>query len=136
MPVSFLSDVDLTLIGADAITSAGIINKIGTLGLAAYNYKLKKPTYALGSNIKFLPKNFKLKIHLKKNPKEIISSKILNVTEPTLAEWREQGIGPDFIVLSHNTVKYSLDAIMDYVRNNKVFDIPLEDNQKPVKRPN
>jgi len=77
---SFLSDADLTIIGADAITSAGIINKIGTLGLAAYNYQLKKPTYALGSNIKFLPNSFKLKLHQKKNPKEIISSKILNVT--------------------------------------------------------
>jgi len=77
---SFLSKVDTVLTGADAITSDGLINKIGTFGLAMFAHISKKPVYALGSSIKFLPKDYKLNLYQKKNSKEIISNNISNVT--------------------------------------------------------
>lgn len=77
---SFLIKADAVLVGADAITSNGLINKIGTFGLAMFAHKNKKPVYALGSSIKFLPKDYKLNLHQRKNSKEIISNNLSNIT--------------------------------------------------------
>lgn len=76
---SFLLEADIIFVGADAVTSNGLVNKIGTLGLVTYAHQLKKPVYALSSNIKFLPKDYKLNLHQYKNPNEILPTKISNV---------------------------------------------------------
>ncbi len=62
-------------------------------------------------------------------------SKILNVNEITLAEWRRNRTGPDFIVLKSNTVKYNLDSIMEYLRENALFEIPQDGSYGAGKRP-
>ena len=58
------------------------------------------------------------------NPKQV--AKILNVSELSLSEWRQKGIGPDFIWLDikRRNVKYSLDAIMDFVKDGKLSQYP------------
>lgn len=77
---SFISDADIIFIGGDAITNTGLINKIGTKGIAitAQNYNI--PIYALCSIIKLVPQNYKIKLDIEKNPNEIINNKITNVT--------------------------------------------------------
>lgn len=77
---SFIPDADIILVGGDAITNNGLINKIGTKGLAIASQNHKIPIYALCSTIKFLPKNYQVDFNLKKNPDEILSKKISNVT--------------------------------------------------------
>jgi translation initiation factor 2B subunit (eIF-2B alpha/beta/delta family) len=77
---SFLLDADMILVGGDAITDTELINKIGTKGLAMAAQHYNTPIYALCSTIKFLPKNYQVTINKQKNPKEIIKSKISNVT--------------------------------------------------------
>ncbi|HSE83106.1 MAG TPA: hypothetical protein VLB01_00995 [Thermodesulfobacteriota bacterium] len=46
--------VDLILIGGDSISTDGLINKIGTLGLAVFAKQSNVPIYALLGNEKFL----------------------------------------------------------------------------------
>jgi translation initiation factor 2B subunit (eIF-2B alpha/beta/delta family) len=77
---SFISDADMILVGGDAITDAGLINKIGTKGIAMTAQHYNTPTYALCSTIKFLPKNYPVTLNHQKNPNEIISNKMSNVT--------------------------------------------------------
>jgi translation initiation factor 2B subunit (eIF-2B alpha/beta/delta family) len=77
---SFLPDADLILVGGDAITNTGLINKIGTKGIAVTAQHYNTPTYALCSTIKFLPHNYQVNLDHQKNPNEIISDKISNVT--------------------------------------------------------
>lgn len=50
----------MVLFGADAVTSGGIVNKIGTnlIALAARSYN--KPCYVLADSTKFLPTSYKL----------------------------------------------------------------------------
>ena len=77
---SILPDTDLILIGADAVSSSGIVNKIGTQGLAIAAKQYNKTIYALCSIDKILPKEYPIIIKYQKNPKEIISQPIKNVT--------------------------------------------------------
>ena len=77
---SFISYADLILFGADAVTDTGLINKIGTKGIALTAQHHNTPTYALCSNIKLLPKQYQVSIDQLKNPDEIIKDKISNVT--------------------------------------------------------
>jgi translation initiation factor 2B subunit (eIF-2B alpha/beta/delta family) len=77
---SFLKDTDIILLGGDAVTSKGLINKIGTKGLAITAQKQKIPIYALCSTIKILPEKYIVKFNQEKNTKEIIRNKIFNVT--------------------------------------------------------
>ncbi len=77
---SFISESDMILVGGDAVTDFGLINKIGTKGIAITAQHYKTPIYALCSTIKFLPKNYPLTLKQKKDPNEIISNKISNVT--------------------------------------------------------
>ena len=77
---SFISDADIILVGGDAITDAGLINKIGTKGIAITAQHYNTPTYALCSNIKFLPKNYQVTLNHQKNPNEILTNKISNIT--------------------------------------------------------
>jgi len=77
---SFISDADMIIVGGDAITNTGLINKIGTKGIAIAAQQCKTPIYALCSTIKFLPCNYYLNLDHQKNPNEIISNKISNIT--------------------------------------------------------
>ena len=77
---SFLPNADLILIGADAVSSSGVVNKIGTQGLAIAAKQYNKTLYALCSTDKILPKEYPINLNYQKNPKEIISQTLKNVS--------------------------------------------------------
>lgn len=53
---SFMHDVDLVLVGADAITSEGnVVNKIGTSTIAVLAHEARKPFYVVSELLKFDP---------------------------------------------------------------------------------
>jgi ribose 1,5-bisphosphate isomerase len=53
---SFMRDVDIVIVGADAITSEGnIINKIGTGTIALLAHEARKPFYVVAELLKFDP---------------------------------------------------------------------------------
>ncbi|MCW4018223.1 MAG: S-methyl-5-thioribose-1-phosphate isomerase [Candidatus Bathyarchaeota archaeon] len=53
---SFMHDVDLVLVGADAIISEGnIVNKIGSSAIAVLAHEARKPFYAVTELLKFDP---------------------------------------------------------------------------------
>jgi len=67
-----MKEVDLVLIGADCLTPLGLVNKVGTYGLAVSAKERKVPFYALCGTEKLLgagmTKGFRI---LKKDPKEV-----------------------------------------------------------------
>jgi len=53
---SYMGDVDLVIVGADAITSEGnVINKIGTSSIAVLANEARKPFYVVSELLKFDP---------------------------------------------------------------------------------
>jgi ribose 1,5-bisphosphate isomerase len=53
---SFIEDVDLVIVGADAITSEGnVVNKIGTSNIAVLANEARKPLYVVSELLKFDP---------------------------------------------------------------------------------
>ncbi|MCL5876701.1 MAG: S-methyl-5-thioribose-1-phosphate isomerase [Candidatus Bathyarchaeota archaeon] len=53
---TFISEVDIVIVGADAITSEGnVVNKIGTGGLAVLAREARKPFYVVSELLKFDP---------------------------------------------------------------------------------
>lgn len=53
---SYMGDVDLVLVGADAITSEGnVVNKIGTSAIAVLASEARKPFYVVSELLKFDP---------------------------------------------------------------------------------
>jgi len=53
---SYMGEVDLVLVGADAITSEGnVVNKIGTSGIAVLANEARKPFYVASELLKFDP---------------------------------------------------------------------------------
>ena len=53
---SFIGNVDLIILGADAITSEGnVVNKIGTSAIAVLAYEARKPLYVVSELLKFDP---------------------------------------------------------------------------------
>jgi ribose 1,5-bisphosphate isomerase len=53
---SFMHDVDMVIVGADAITSEGnVINKIGTSAIAVLAHEARKPFYVVSELLKFDP---------------------------------------------------------------------------------
>jgi ribose 1,5-bisphosphate isomerase len=53
---SYMGDVDLVVVGADAITSEGnIVNKVGTSGIAVLANEARKPFYVVSELLKFDP---------------------------------------------------------------------------------
>ena len=53
---SFMRDVDIVIVGADAITSEGnVINKIGTGTIALLAHEARKPLYVVAELLKFDP---------------------------------------------------------------------------------
>ena len=77
---SLIQYADLIIVGGDAVTDTGLINKIGTKAIAITAKHYNTPIYALCSTIKFLPKNYPITLDHLKNPDEIIKRKISNVT--------------------------------------------------------
>ena len=53
---SFMGNVDVVIVGADAITSEGnVVNKIGTSSIAVLAYEARKPFYVISELLKFDP---------------------------------------------------------------------------------
>lgn len=53
---SFMGNVDLVIVGADAITSEGnVVNKIGTSGIAVLAHEARVPFYVVSELLKFDP---------------------------------------------------------------------------------
>jgi len=53
---SYMGDVDLVVVGADALTSEGsVVNKIGTSGIAVLANEASKPFYVVSELLKFDP---------------------------------------------------------------------------------
>ena len=53
---SYMGNVDLVVVGADAITSEGnVVNKIGTSGIAVLANEARKPFYVVSELLKFDP---------------------------------------------------------------------------------
>ncbi|MEI6731943.1 MAG: hypothetical protein WCK90_04665 [archaeon] len=55
-----LKEVDVILIGADAILSEGVINKIGSDAIAEISFVHKKPLYIVADSWKYSPKHVKI----------------------------------------------------------------------------
>lgn len=53
---TFMNDVDMVIVGADALTSEGnVINKIGTSAIALLAYEARKPLYVVTELLKYDP---------------------------------------------------------------------------------
>lgn len=76
---NYIETSDMVIVGGDAIDRGGLVNKIGTLGLAIAAKHFNVDCYSLCGSEKILPIAYNLKIE-KKNPGEITFSKIKNVT--------------------------------------------------------
>jgi len=78
--LSLVGESDLVMVGADAITLKGVVNKIGTYGLALAAREKRIPFYVLAGKEKFLPPPFSDAIRIEKNdPKEITRESVTNV---------------------------------------------------------
>jgi len=75
---NYIETSDMVIVGGDAIVEDGLVNKIGTLGLAIAAKHFNVGCYSLCGSEKILPISYNLKI-VKKNPSEITTSKIKNV---------------------------------------------------------
>jgi translation initiation factor 2B subunit (eIF-2B alpha/beta/delta family) len=76
---SFLSESDLIFVGADAISKYGLVNKIGTYGLAIAGKKIGIKFYTLCNTKKIVPSNYQLKSEKQKDPTEISKKVFTNV---------------------------------------------------------
>lgn len=77
---SFLPEVQMVLVGADAVSSRGVTNKIGTSALALASRTLEKNIYALCGSEKFLPSGRALPAESPKDPTEVASGPLPNTT--------------------------------------------------------
>ena len=68
----FLEDIDMIITGCDCVCQKGIVNKIGTKGLAISASHYGIPFYVLCEKSKFLPTNYREEPSIEaKDPKEI-----------------------------------------------------------------
>jgi ribose 1,5-bisphosphate isomerase len=84
---SYMGDVDLVFVGADAITSEGnVVNKIGTSSIAVLAHEARKPFYVVSELLKFDPEtlNGGYERIEQRNPAEVWSEapKNLSVRNP------------------------------------------------------
>jgi translation initiation factor eIF-2B subunit delta len=78
--LSLVGESDLVMVGADAITFQGVVNKIGTYGLALAARDKAIPFYVLAGWEKFLPAPFSRALRIeKKDPREITEETLPNV---------------------------------------------------------
>lgn len=86
----FIKDVNIVMVGSDAIRKEGVVNKIGTYTMAVVAKEHKKPFYVVGNTLK-LDKRKKLVIE-KRNPHEVYMAhiKTLEVKNPAfdLTPWK------------------------------------------------
>ncbi|MCB0193069.1 MAG: hypothetical protein KDJ65_14085 [Anaerolineae bacterium] len=75
-----LAEVQRIFVGADSVSPAGLINKSGTLGLALAAQALGVDFYALCGLEKFLPDAYAHPPEPPKNPAEIVTETMDNVT--------------------------------------------------------
>ncbi|MBN2602972.1 MAG: translation initiation factor eIF-2B [Candidatus Thermoplasmatota archaeon] len=75
----YLDVANIVIVGGDAIVENGLVNKTGTLGIAIASKYYNVDFYSLCGTEKILPIGYNLKI-LKRNPVEITSRKLKNVT--------------------------------------------------------
>jgi len=83
---TFIGDVDIVVVGADAITSEGnVVNKIGTGGIAVLAHEARKPFYIVSELLKFDPETLSGECEKieQRNPTEVWSEapqrlKVLN----------------------------------------------------------
>jgi len=79
--LSLVDECDVVMVGADAITAEGVVNKIGTYGLALAAKKKAVPFYVLVGAEKFLPPPFAHALRIeKRDPTEITAETIPFVT--------------------------------------------------------
>ena len=76
---SFLPEVQLVVVGADTISSEGLVNKIGTFSLSLSAREYKIDFYALCGTEKFLPKGRSVDLKDPKEPKEVLKESLANV---------------------------------------------------------
>jgi eIF-2B alpha/beta/delta-like uncharacterized protein len=71
-----MDDVDMVITGCDCICSKGVVNKIGTRGLAMASSCQNKPFYIICERSKFLPSKYMNMPHIdEKDPSEILEEK-------------------------------------------------------------
>jgi translation initiation factor eIF-2B subunit delta len=70
---SLMGECDVVMVGADAITPEGVVNKIGTYALALAAREQKVPFYVLAGQEKFLPLPLRIE---EKDPKEVTQETI------------------------------------------------------------
>ncbi len=58
LALAMVSQANLVLVGADHLTANGLVNKIGTYGIALAAHRNRVPMYALCSSEKFLPPGY------------------------------------------------------------------------------
>lgn len=68
------SEARIVLVGADAVTRDGVINKIGTWPLALAARERAVPVYALVTTDKFVPDEYELPAEPPRDPTEVLSS--------------------------------------------------------------
>jgi translation initiation factor 2B subunit (eIF-2B alpha/beta/delta family) len=74
---SLMGECDCVMLGADAVTPQGIVNKIGTYALALAAREQKIPFYVLAGTEKLLPPLFSQTLRIEeKDPKEVIQEAI------------------------------------------------------------
>jgi ribose 1,5-bisphosphate isomerase len=85
----FMNEVDVVIVGADAIRREGIVNKIGTYILAVLAKENKKPFYVVGSTLK-LDNRKKITIEERSSGEIIENMKSLNTRNPAfdLTPWK------------------------------------------------
>ncbi len=77
--LSLVGECDLVMVGADSITPAGVVNKIGTYGLALAARDKGIPFYVLAGTEKFLPPPFSQNLRIeRKDQKEITQETLPN----------------------------------------------------------
>jgi translation initiation factor eIF-2B subunit delta len=77
---SLLPEAGVVLVGADSVSPQGLVNKIGTAGLALAAGALGVDIYALCSSQKFLPASYPPRPQELREPAEILAEPIPNVT--------------------------------------------------------
>jgi len=77
---ALVREARVVLLGADAVTREGVVNKVGTWPLALAARECGVPVYALASAEKFLPAGYRLPPEPAHDPREILPQEIPGVT--------------------------------------------------------
>ncbi len=75
-----LHEVQLILVGGDAVTPEGLVNKIGTYGLAIAAREFTIPLYAVCDTTKFLPADYSLPEERERNPNEVLATPLQGIS--------------------------------------------------------